>query len=151
MGTEIQVGMTFGTFSASVNHFRKKYDSEYVENTASVISGKEIAYNFTDKKTNQHKIAAYQGFGLDGDGRWKAVSIIQMGSYTFSKETNNLIPGKIAKSVNKFNRIDTTTHYAIDINGNGKVDRDEIFSKDNKHQPQNFEQVPVHTNLLAKE
>jgi hypothetical protein len=45
---------------------------------------------------------------------------------------------EILKSVNKFNRIDTPTHYAIDINKNGKVDEGEVFTKTENSLTMNF-------------
>lgn len=150
MGNGIRIGTRFGSFNASVQNFSSKYDTDYVENTASIKDGKEVAYIFSDKKSKKEKITAYQGYGIDGNGSRKAFSIIQMGNYTFSRERHNLNKDEILKSVNKFNRIDTPTHYAIDINKNGKVDDGEVFKKGEISPQMNFESYKItNTELLA--
>ncbi len=150
MGNGIRIGTRFGSFNASVQNFSSKYDTDYVESSASINNGKEMAYIFSDKKTKKENITAYQGYGTDGNGRWKVFSIIQMGAYTFSRESHILNQDEIFKPANKFNRIDTPTHYAIDVNRNGRVDDGEVFSKEENPQPVNFEAYGItDSKLLA--
>lgn len=132
MGTndvKITTKMSYGFYGTTVDTMKKickkpdyKPGKQYLSNTYD-----QYTFKTPDGKTVVTQIG-YEDTYCNPE--IKLFAIASDGYFTYSAEssTTSLNSGAF-KSVNKFNRIDTPTQYAIDINEDGKVDENEIFDK----------------------
>ena len=116
---EPKIGMSFGSFCASTNELCNKYLSkdDFTKNYSHI-------YLYNDNK----ELVAISKKDTNPTTENVAVSIydnLTNRTYTSSTELNRnaYINGDI-----KFDKIVGTSTYAVDLNGNGKVDEGEIFS-----------------------
>lgn len=118
------LGLQFGTYSGMVKDLKKNY--KIVPDSNAKLKRNQHEFTFFHKNTG--KIA---GNGFKG--------LIEYNEYSVPQYTNsvifkgNLQYGTIAnteESLDKFDYIQNNNwkEYAIDLNGNGKVDNNEIFS-----------------------
>ncbi len=121
MGSELY-GMEFGSYNAKIEEFKVKYNAK--PNNSSKKDEYESAYTFFGKGQSRVKGNAFrEKIKTDHYGNNKfSCAIIFEGNLmycTISKEESGL---------NKFDYIQGESEYAIDFNGNNKVDKDEVFS-----------------------
>ena len=111
------LNLQFGSYNGMVSEFKRNYDFKANDN-------KESAFTIYEKGTK--KVA---GNGYRENITYSEYSqpqyadaIIFKGKYTYGTSAKN------EEGLDKFDFIIGKNEYAIDINGNGKVDSDEIFS-----------------------
>ena len=122
MSGEINVGMKFGTYDGMLETFKQSCDVKQQTNRAQ--ENNESKYTFFKKGTNNVMGNCYR-------------ENIELSEYSQPKYadavlfTNNYQYGTSAKdkkSLNIFDYVVGKDKFALDLNGNGEVDENEIFS-----------------------
>lgn len=115
-------GLQFGTYTGMISDLKKTYDVRPVQNPEQ--NGNQHEFRFWDKNTDK----------IRGNG---FKEIIEFSEHKQPKYANAVIfkdglqygtKAKDEKGLNIFDYIAGKNEYAIDLNGNGKVDNNEIFS-----------------------
>ena len=120
MGNEISIGMEFGKYNTMTSNMRKQYDTK--ENIGN--KNLESEYIFYEPETKR----------IAGNAYREKINHTENGISEFADAvvfTDCFQYGTSAKSeegLDKFDYIQAKTQYAIDLNSNGKVDENEIFS-----------------------
>ena len=114
-------GMSFGSYNAKIDEFKGKYNTKPDDSLKK--DEYESAYIFFDKG---------QG-GIEGNAFREKIKTDHYGNNKFSNAVifeGDLMYGTMSKEeagLNKFDYIQGRSEYAIDFNGNNKVDADEVF------------------------
>ena len=121
MAGEIKVGMSFGTYDATVESRSNKYHNGF-DADDSCRRHIQSSYKFKDLVTGEIKATALRDYGSKG---YYCFASFSEGSYTWG---TTALADKNGLLLNKFDFIETGSQHAVDLNGNGKVDDGEIFS-----------------------
>ena len=132
---QIRPKMKFGTYDATFNQKSSEYKSEKSELKWTCEGNR---YDFFDRSSGEKKVFMERGIRFDyftksdlederepEHGRSTNLAYIKMGSYLFGAEEPST--GSYEK-LNKFDYIIGNGQHAVDLDGNGVVSADEIFS-----------------------
>ena len=121
MAGEIKIGMDFGSYKQMTDKLKRKYNTKSTGDNKKNI---ETEYLFLNKGKNK---------GVVGNAYREA---LQFSEYGVSKYVNAVLFYKDYQygtraneweALDKFDYVQGTSQYAIDFNGNNKVDEGEIF------------------------
>ena len=122
MSNEIKVGMEYGSYSDKMLSIEQNCIASCNDNPSK--KGLESECIFRDAATKS----------LRGNSFREKISYNEYGQPKFSNATLFIddyeygVSSRSAESLDKFDYIQTEKSYALDLNGNGKVDDGEIFS-----------------------
>lgn len=116
------LGLQFGTYTGMIREIGNNYDIKFA--TQSKQKGNQNEFKYYDKNTNH----------IRGNGYKEAISFSEYNQPLYADSVifkNGLQYGtssKDNKKLDTFDYIVDKDKFAIDLNGNGKVDANEIFA-----------------------
>ena len=120
MTGEIKVGMSFGTYDGMIEELKGNCITDKKDYSAQ--TDYESEYVFRDKYTGIFK----NGYRENIRHNDKGVSLFS-NSVIFNGEYQHGTTAKTEKDLNKFDYIQGESQFALDIDGDGKVNENEIF------------------------
>ena len=122
MSNEIKIGMEFGSYNAKINSLSQ--DSIVNCNDKSEKKGFESECIFRDAETKSIRGNAFKEkipYNEYGQPEYCKAAMF-LDEYEYGTVANS------SEKLDKFDYINTENAYALDFNGNGKVDEGEVFN-----------------------